>query len=197
MIKYTLPYLQTLRLHQWSKNSLIFVPSFISHQIVDLTLLKLSIILFIAQGFASSGTYIINDILDKKTDEFHPDKKHRPIAAGKIPLSIAWVYAGLFIAGSIFIGSLVSPAIPICLAGYIVMSCFYSTFLKKMVVLDLVLLSFFYIYRILLGHVGLDIPFSMWLLTFSFFIFFGLATSKRIIELEDSPQNTSSKKIIL
>ncbi|RAP37235.1 hypothetical protein DID80_04230 [Candidatus Marinamargulisbacteria bacterium SCGC AAA071-K20] len=187
-------YLQMARPHHWIKNCLIFIPLLTSHRLTEKPLIIAALVLFFAQSLLSSSTYIINDLLDYKSDRNHPAKRNRPIASQKVSKRSAIVQATLFGGLSLYLGSLISISVVYLMLGYAVVSLLYSLHLKKLVAIDIILLSIFFIYRIFLGHLGLNIAHSMWLLAFCFFFFFGLAVSKRVIELLDDSFLKKDKK---
>jgi len=186
---------RTLRVHQWVKNVLVFVPLAVSHSIVQLDKLWLAIAAFFAFSFTASGVYIINDLLDAPDDRHHARKRHRPFAAGtlSVPTGLA-LGAGVFaIAGAL--SALALPAeFGLILLGYLVLTTLYSTVLKRKVLVDVLCLAGLYTVRIIAGGVAVDVPPSTWLLAFSMFLFLNLAFVKRYCELlqlrEDGAEQT-------
>jgi len=180
-----------LRLHQWSKNTLIFVPPLASHQLFNHDILINSLIGFFSFSFIASGIYTINDILDLKHDREHPIKRKRPLASGDLS-----ILGGLFLSMfCIFIGgflsySLGSKFIIICIT-YFILNLFYSFFLKKIIILDVIILMCFYTLRIIAGHFPHEIEYSPWLLSFSIFLFFSLGLLKRFVDVKTLQKNNS------
>ena len=175
--------IQPLRLYQWVKNLLIFVPVFTSHQWGNANILLKSLLAFLAFGLCASGTYVANDLLDLEEDRHHFTKKNRSIASGHcsiaraVVLSISCLLAGLTV--GFFVGNGLLPMLLL----YVVLTACYSLRLKKVSVVDVLTLALLYTLRVVAGHVLTGIVFSMWLLSFSFFLFLSLALSKRAAEL--------------
>lgn len=173
-----------LRPHQWVKNLLIFVSLFAGHQYFNLEYLQLTFAGFIAFCLVASGTYVVNDILDLRSDRQHPTKKARPLAAGQIRIGHAIIIALMLIVAGVVLGRAVGPEFFVCLVGYLMLSIGYSLVFKPLLAIDVVILSLLYILRIVAGAAATDVMPSFWLLAFSLFIFTSLAMLKRYAELE-------------
>jgi len=179
-----------LRLHQWSKNTLLFVPALASHQLFIYDVLFNGLIGFFSFSFIASGIYTINDIVDLKHDRRHPIKRERPIASGDLSvLGGIFLFIFCIIVGGFLSYSLGFPFIIICLT-YFLLNLFYSFYLKKIIILDVVILMSFYTLRIIAGHFPHEIEFSPWLLSFSIFLFFSLGLLKRYIDLKTLQKNS-------
>ena len=175
-------WIQALRGHHWFKNVLLFVPLALAH------LLNVSALLSTAIGFAlfgicASGLYIVNDLLDLHSDRGHPWKHKRPFAAGEISIPQGLVIASVFLAGSLTAAFVLSAPFAITLCGYAALTMWYSISIKKIVLLDVFVLSSFYSVRLLAGALITSIPLSQWFLVFSLFFFLSLAMAKRYSEL--------------
>ena len=176
-------WLRQLRLHQWLKNLLIFVPLIAARQVGNLRMDAAAAAAFIAFGLVASATYILNDLLDLSYDRKHPTKRHRPLAAGLLSVpSATVVMAGLFA-----LGALVAGALPMeyseVLVLYVAGAVAYSLFLKRSAPLDAFALAGLYTLRVLAGNAATGLPPSFWLLAFSIFLFLSLAMAKRHAEL--------------
>lgn len=177
-------YLRALRPHQWLKNLLVFVPMLAAHQLT-LSVLLQSMLAFLAFSMVASSTYILNDLLDLKADRAHPRKRNRPFASGAAKISHGTLMVpALALAGTIT-ALLCSPGLLALLAAYSALTTAYSFWFKRMVVIDICMLAVLYTMRILAGSVATGIPSSEWLLAFSTFFFFSLASVKRQAELVD------------
>jgi 4-hydroxybenzoate polyprenyltransferase len=174
---------KALRLHQWIKNVLIFLPILAAHRVLDVHALVASAVAFLCFGLCASSVYITNDLLDLASDRLHHRKKHRPFAAGVIPLYQGPLAAALLLIIGFTIAFQLSQAFLIVLAGYYVLTTAYSLKLKRVVMLDVVVLAMLYTTRILAGAAAIQAPASFWLLAFSMFIFLSLAMVKRYVEL--------------
>jgi 4-hydroxybenzoate polyprenyltransferase len=178
-------YLRLIRPHQWIKNTLIFVPIIAAHALhLNQTFFNV-VTAFILFCFTASSVYVLNDIIDIRYDREHETKKNRPIANGDISiingvifliaLTLTVIYAGYFLLGAEFLFLQIF---------YILLSSLYSICLKKIVIVDLIALSFLYTFRIYVGTIVAATPISYWLLTFSSFVFLSLAAAKRYIEVK-------------
>jgi 4-hydroxybenzoate polyprenyltransferase/phosphoserine phosphatase len=179
------PYFMALRPHQWLKNILVFLPMLTAHQLDATTLLQ-STTAFIAFSLVASSVYVLNDLLDLAADRAHPRKRLRPFASGSVPISDgAWMASGLLTLG-ITISLLLGWQFALVMLAYFALTTAYSTYLKRLVVIDICVLAGLYTMRIVAGGFATGIQLSMWLLGFSIFFFFSLAAVKRQAELVDS-----------
>lgn len=175
-----------MRLHQWVKNALVFLPALLAHRILQTDVLVASVLAFLAFGFCASSVYIVNDILDLESDRRHPRKCRRPFAAGKLlPLhGLAAALLMLLVSGALAwsVGWKYSAV----LAGYYLLTWAYSIRLKRAALVDVMVLAALYTIRIIAGAAATGIPLSFWLLAFSVFVFISLGFVKRYTELYDS-----------
>ncbi len=172
-----------LRLHQWIKNLLIYVPLVAGRQVANLHMDAAATVAFVAFGLVASANYILNDLLDLPYDRKHPTKRHRPLAAGLLSVpSATAVMAALFT-----LGALLAVSLPIeysqVLVLYLIGTVAYSLFLKRSAPLDAFALAGLYTLRVLAGNAATGLPPSFWLLAFSIFLFLSLAMAKRHAEL--------------
>ena len=176
--------LKAIRLHQWAKNVLIFVPVLLAHAL-RLPLILHAILAFFCFSLCASGTYIINDLLDIDADRRHTKKRYRPFAAGDLQASTGVVISVLFLAIA-FMGALFLPGeFLLWLGVYLLCTLSYSLLLKKVVLVDVIVLSGLYTVRMLAGGAATRTDISTWLAGFSVFIFFSLAMVKRFSELQN------------
>jgi 4-hydroxybenzoate polyprenyltransferase len=186
--------LRAMRLWQWSKNVLLFVPLVFAHQISDPSKVTITLIGFILFGLCASATYIWNDLRDLIHDRKHPSKKNRPIASGALTVrSAVFLSMGLLflgIAGAYLLSNSMFLAL---ILGYVVITTLYSFYLKQAVIFDVLILSGLYTYRMFLGASLTDISLSPWLLAFSMFFFLSLAFVKRYAELLKMPTGGGEK----
>ena len=191
-------WLRAIRLHQWAKNTLIFVPLLLGHAWNPGTVAA-SLIAFLSFGMCASATYIINDLLDIETDRRHPRKRTRPFAAGDVS-AIAGAGAVLLLLAAAFTLAFFLPHIVenmprgiwleqpykflFWLVLYTVTTLSYSLHLKRQLLLDVFVLSGLYTVRILAGSAATGVAISAWLAGFSVFFFLSLAFVKRFSELE-------------
>lgn len=178
------PYLKEIRPHQWVKNSLVFVPMLAAHQF-DLPTFWISLVAAAAFSLTASSVYALNDLLDLQADRAHPRKCHRPFAAGDFPLCHGiWMILVLLGLGMAIATTISWPFLGILLAYYGLTTA-YSFYLKRRIIIDICTLAGLYTIRIFAGAVATKISLSVWLLAFSIFFFFCLATVKRQAELVD------------
>jgi len=175
--------LNLLRLHQWLKNLLLFVPLLVSHKFDNPQNLNNIIIAFLSFSFCASSVYIINDIFDLESDRKHLIKKNRLISSGKLSIATSLVIAFFTITLSILLGTMVGTKFLIVLLLYLILTIIYSLVLKSIVLVDCFTLSAFYTFRIIAGGVAISLSLSFWLLLFSVFIFLSLAFLKRYSEI--------------
>ncbi len=186
-------WLQAVRPHQWLKNLLIFVPLLAAHQLFEPDAVMAAALAFLAFCLCASSTYIVNDLMDIQADRLHPRKRKRPFASGSLP-AIAGLAGGLLLAClGLAVSLLVSPYFAVTLAGYYLLTLAYSLKLKRVAIIDVVLLAGLYTTRIVAGAVAIQSGLSFWLLAFSMFIFLSLALVKRYAEIHALPDGNDGK----
>ena len=176
-------WLRALRIHQWLKNLLLFVPLLAAHQIGNSQSLGLLVIAFLSFSLCASSVYITNDLLDLESDRSHPRKRARPFAAAKLSVLHGVIAAPLLIAASFLLGAVVGLDFLIVLLVYLLLTVTYSFYLKRLVLVDCLTLATLYTMRIIAGAAAVSVSLSFWLLAFSIFIFLSLALVKRYAEL--------------
>lgn len=176
-------WLKALRLHQWLKNALVFVPLLAAHLVLDSTADARAVAAFLIFGVCASSVYLLNDLLDLDADRRHPRKRARPFASGQLSLAAGLVAAPLLTAAA-FVGAwLLAPRFALVLLGYYVLTLAYSLRLKQIAMLDVLVLAALYTVRIIAGTAAIGAEYSFWLLAFSMFLFLSLALVKRYTEL--------------
>jgi 4-hydroxybenzoate polyprenyltransferase/phosphoserine phosphatase len=177
-----LTWINALRGLHWAKNSLLFLPLILSHNL-EPELLARVLLGFALFGSCASGLYILNDLLDLHSDRQHPWKRERPFAAGTISIPEGLFASFLLVTSAFALGFLLDPLFGCALVGYASLTMLYSLHLKKIALLDVFVLSSFYSFRILAGALLSGTPLSQWFLAFSMFFFLSLAMAKRYSEL--------------
>ncbi|RZU42281.1 UbiA family prenyltransferase [Edaphobacter modestus] len=192
-------WLKAIRIHQWAKNVLLFLPMLLGHALKPALVLA-SLLAFLSFGLCASATYIVNDLLDIEADRQHPRKRRRPFASGDLSaitgvgVLIAFLIASVAIAIALpQVLEHVQPALAlrrpyrflVWLGIYAVTTLAYSLRLKRAVLVDVIVLSGLYTIRILAGSAATGIEASTWLGSFSIFFFLSLAFVKRFAELEN------------
>lgn len=184
---------KALRLHQWLKNLLVFLPLLASHKLFQLDALLLSALAFISFGLCASGVYLLNDLLDLESDRNHPRKRLRPFAAGTLPLISGLMAMPALTLGALALALAVDVKFALVLFGYWLLTLAYSFRLKRIAMLDTVVLAALYTVRIIAGTVAIHVGLSFWLLAFSMFLFLSLALVKRYTELQSLAQQGRSR----
>lgn len=174
---------KAMRIHQWVKNFLIFVPLVTAHLVLDFGVILQALMAFVAFGLIASGTYIINDLFDLDSDRVHSTKCQRPFASGEVSIKFGLFFCGALLASGFSTLFLLPAAFAATLGVYFVVTLSYSLRLKAIASVDILLLSFLYTIRVVAGATAIGVDFSFWLLAFSMFIFFSLAIVKRVSEL--------------
>ncbi|SFN93369.1 4-hydroxybenzoate polyprenyltransferase [Bradyrhizobium sp. Ghvi] len=173
---------KALRVYQYAKNTLLFVPVITAHQI-NLATLGATLLAFLAFSACASGAYLMNDLLDLAADRQHPTKRHRALATGDLPISSA-LSAIPVLWGFALVASLcISASFLGVLAAYLATTIAYSLVLKRKMLVDVVTLAGLYSLRIVAGAVAAGVVLSEWLMVFSLFAFTSLALIKRFSEL--------------
>ncbi|MEN9316739.1 MAG: hypothetical protein RIS35_3132, partial [Pseudomonadota bacterium] len=175
--------LKALRPHQWLKNLLVFVPLLTAFGLDSPRLVADAVVAFVAFCLVASGGYFVNDLLDLPSDRAHPTKRARPLASGRLSVQHGIGAGLLMLSGGLLIGALLSWAFAGWLLIYAGLTLSYSLAIKRHAVFDLVALAALYTLRILAGGAAIGVEVSFWLLAFSVFLFFSLATIKRCGEL--------------
>jgi 4-hydroxybenzoate polyprenyltransferase len=175
---------KAMRLHQWLKNILIFVPLIASHRIGDLALVADALVAFIAFGLCASSVYLLNDLLDLSADRHHPRKRQRAFASGALPVRNGLFLIPALIAASVLLGVTLLPLEFLAVLGaYFVMTLVYSFWAKERPVVDVLFLTALYSMRLVAGAAATTVELSFWLLAFSIFLFLSLALIKRYSEM--------------
>jgi len=183
MINLVYNLLRLIRPRQWVKNLAIFASITFAGELFDPpVVLKVVLGFFVFCGLASA-TYIINDIFDVKKDKLHPFKKFRPIAHGDISIPFAIIFAALLIIGSLIIAINVTPAFFALTILYLLIQFLYSSFLKSLAAVDILVIAAGYILRVYAGEFASGFHISVWLLLTTISISLFLAVGKRRSEL--------------
>jgi 4-hydroxybenzoate polyprenyltransferase len=178
-------WIRALRLHQWAKNVLIFLPVAAAHKLSSPPLALASVLAFLIFGMCASGTYLLNDLVDLDADRIHPTKRRRPFAAGDISLASGLLMAvGLIAAGMLLSALLLGWKYLLTLTGYIIATVWYSRSLKRIPMVDVLTLAALYAVRVIAGSAATNLMPTFWLLAFTMFLFLSLAVAKRYSELK-------------
>ncbi|QOZ50018.1 UbiA family prenyltransferase [Bradyrhizobium sp. CCBAU 53338] len=173
---------KALRLYQYAKNTLLFVPAITAHQ-MTLATLGITLLAFLAFSACASGAYLMNDLLDLAADRQHPTKRHRALASGDLRISSALLAIPALWGFALVASLCISPLFLGVLAAYLATTIAYSLVLKRKMLVDVVTLAGLYSLRIVAGGVAAGVMLSEWLMVFSLFVFTSLALIKRFSEL--------------
>ncbi|MDG1463184.1 MAG: UbiA family prenyltransferase [Gammaproteobacteria bacterium] len=176
-------FVRAIRVHQWLKNSLIFVPLILSYQFVNPQLVFQTVLAFIAFSVCASSVYLLNDLLDLESDRKHPTKHRRPFAAGDLSLLTGAFGVVGFTLVAFGMALLLPVGFMIALLAYYVLTLAYSAVLKRAALVDVLVLASLYTMRLIAGAAAIEVEATFWLLAFSMFTFLSLALIKRYSEL--------------
>ncbi len=172
-----------MRPQQWTKNLVIFAALIFSKHLFVLPDLLNTVGAFVLFCFVSGSLYIFNDISDIEKDKLHPRKRKRPIAAGELAVGTASTMAAIFLSVSMVLSFLLSPVFGANLAAYAVIVTSYTYFLKRVVILDVILIATGFVLRATSGAMLIRVDFSPWLIICTFLLALFLAIAKRRNEI--------------
>lgn len=183
-----------LRPHQWSKNALLLLPMVLAPRLPTRLALSQGLLAVLAFSLSASAGYVLNDVLDLKADRVHPTKRHRPFASGELPVAFGPILVLALVIVSFGLALLFLPhAFAVMLAIYFAGTLSYSFYLKRQLLVDVLVLAGLYTHRILAGGIAAGVAVSSWLLGFSMFFFTSLAFAKRYVELKAASDNSQIK----
>jgi 4-hydroxybenzoate polyprenyltransferase/phosphoserine phosphatase len=182
--------IRALRPHQWFKNLLIFVPLLLAH-VLTVGRLLTALLAFVCFCLTASATYILNDLLDIDADRRHPRKRLRPFASGDLPALGGVGIVALFLVAALLGARLLPHGFYAWLLLYIASTFAYSSYLKRIPMVDVLVLAGLYTLRLKAGGAATHTPISHWLAGFAIFLFLSLAIAKRFAELENLRASSS------
>lgn len=175
--------LRSLRPEQWLKNGFVLAPIVFSGLIGDPDAWLRSALAVAAFCAASSATYLVNDVVDRKADRLHPAKRTRPIAAGELSVAGALAAAAVLVVAAVAVAIWIGGWFPWILVGYVALVVLYSVLLKRIVFLDVLVVAAGFVLRVVGGAVAIDVPVSRWILVVTYLLALYLALGKRRTEL--------------
>jgi 4-hydroxybenzoate polyprenyltransferase len=176
-------WVRALRVHQWSKNALIFLPLVTSHRLFDPAALLPAILAALAFSLCASGVYIFNDLCDLESDRKNSRKRTRPFASGALPIIYGYFHSPLLFAAGLALAAALPRRFLQLILLYSVATLAYTLWIKRLLLVDALMLAGLYTIRVLAGGAASGIDISPWLLDFSLFIFLSLGMLKRVSEL--------------
>jgi len=190
--------LKTMRPKQWAKNIFIFAPLVFDRKLTNVDAVLHTIIGAIVFSLIASVVYIVNDITDVEADRQHPIKRKRPIAAGKLPITYAWIAAALFLIFSFPVAFWLSPLFALICLIYFLLNLAYSKWLKHIVLLDIIVLASFYVIRVAAGVALIQVErFSPCIYIFTTFLALLIGTGKRRAELSELAEGANAHRRVL
>jgi 4-hydroxybenzoate polyprenyltransferase len=184
--------LTLLRPYSWIKNLFIFVPLFFAKDFFIYSKLTTVTLAFVVFCITASSVYVINDIFDREQDQKHNTKKNRPLASGSVSVKSAIIMLSCLLFVDIFLVYFFIPQIFLFLGLYFLLNIFYSVYLKRIAIVDILLVSSFYFIRIMVGGIAAGVSISNWLLVCIIFISLFLIIAKRLAEFSQD-----NKRIVL
>lgn len=189
--------LKNMRPKQWAKNVLLLAGLVFDRQLTYLPALERALLGVLLFSLLSSSIYLINDVVDREADRKHPTKKHRPIASGALPASVAVAAAALFMLLALGLGFSLSPLFALICVLYVLLNFAYSFWLKHIPVIDVLVLASFYVLRVAAGVSVIDVQrFSPWIYVFTIFLALFLGIGKRRAELLQSREGGPTRKVL-
>jgi decaprenyl-phosphate phosphoribosyltransferase len=189
---------KALRPKQWIKSVLVPAAPAAAGVLTHGTVLLHTIVAIVTFSLCASGGYLINDAADVEADRRHPKKRYRPIAAGVIPVTLARVLGVVLVAGSITAGGLLTSwKLALVLGGYVVLTFSYSTWLKHVPVLEMMLVAGGFLLRPIAGAAATDVKVSQWFLIVASFGSLYMVAGKRTAEATEFGEDASAHRRIL
>lgn len=190
--------LKTMRIRQWPKNGFVFFALVFDKQLFQIDPFLRTLEGFFLFCLVSSAVYLLNDIFDIEADRQHPEKKNRPLASGKLPISVAWGAAILLAAAAIPLGYVLSPVLAGILALYLSINLLYSRWLKHVPILDVFIVSSGFVLRVAAGVALITVErFSPWLYMITTLFSLYLGFGKRRAEMSLLEQGAGSHRKVL
>ncbi|MAF37077.1 hypothetical protein CL622_08240 [archaeon] len=190
-------YLSLIRIYQWYKNLVIFLPLFFLGDFFNVTGIILTVLGFICLCLVSSSNYIFNDILDRHKDRLHPEKKTRPIASGEVGVFKGFILAMILLVISLWLAFGLSIYFFLTVASLFSLTTIYSLVLKNEPFIDILLIGVNFVLRAIGGTFILDATISPWLIICTFFLSLFLSVSKRRADLMYLGEKAAEHKPVL
>ena len=190
--------LKTMRPRQWPKNIFIFAAIVFDKQLLNVEAFLRTLAGFVLFCLISSSVYIFNDLADVEADRQHPDKKNRPIAAGKLPVGVAWAAGIGLVIVSLSFAFLLAPSFAAVLVVYFLLNMAYSKWLKHVPIIDVLVIAAGFVLRVHAGVTLIQVErFSPWLYVVMTLLALFLGFGKRRAELALLAQGAGSHRKVL
>ncbi|WP_207454706.1 decaprenyl-phosphate phosphoribosyltransferase [Desertivibrio insolitus] len=179
--------IKTARIRQWVKNVLVFAAPLAAGQVFQADVILATLVAFGAFSLSASAIYFLNDALDVEADRDHPRKRHRPIAAGVVPIPIALTVSVLLLAGGVALASVANVQLVAVILVYDVVQILYCLWLKHQPILDIAVVSSGFLLRGIAGGVAAEVALSQWFLLVAVFGSLLMVAGKRFAEIKANP----------
>jgi 4-hydroxybenzoate polyprenyltransferase len=186
-----------MRPRQWMKNTFVLIALVFSQRLWDTSAVVWSLGAFCIFCFLSSAVYLLNDVADYGNDREHPTKRHRPIASGRLPKSLALIAALVFAVGSVGLAFAINNVFAALAIAYLVLNLLYSFSLKHVVILDALMVAIFFVLRAAAGAAAIRVDISHWLLICTLLLALFISLSKRRHELVLLENNAAAHRASL
>lgn len=190
--------LKTMRPKHWAKNVFLLVALVFDRKLTHVEAITHTLAGIVLFSLVASLVYILNDIADIEADRQHPTKRKRPIAAGQLPIPVAWTAAVVIVLLAFPAAFVLSPGFAVVAFVYVALNLAYSKWLKHIVLLDIIVLASFYVLRVAAGVALIDVArFSPWLYVFTTFLALLIGTGKRRAELALLAEGANAHRRVL
>jgi len=189
--------LKLARPRQWSKNVLVFAAPAAAGVLDNREWALDAMVAFVTFCLAAAGTYYLNDARDAAADRLHPEKSHRPVASGVVPVPVAYAGAVVLLAGAVGLALTVNGNLAITTAGYIALTTAYSAVLKRVAVVDLVAVAAGFVLRAVAGAAATEVPISDWFFIVTSFGALFIISAKRAAEAEEMGEGATEFRSVL
>ena len=181
--------LKLIRVKQWVKNGFLFIPIFFAGQIFNVEKLIMVLAGFAIYSMCASAVYVLNDIRDVEADRVHPEKRKRPLASGAVSITTGYILYVVLLIGSLALSYIININFFFIVVTYMVLNVAYSMGLKRISILDLMIVSIGFVLRVIAGGVVADVPISHWLIIMTFLLSLFIVLAKRRDDLVEFAQS--------
>lgn len=189
-------YLKLMRPYQYVKNTLIYFPAFFAFKLFDLQVILWTSLAFLAFSFMASAVYIMNDYFDREDDRRHPEKMHRPLAAGTVSGRGAWILCAALLAFALGVFAWIGVKVLLVAVLYFSMNIAYTFKIKHIAIADIAVLAMGFVLRLYVGAGTSQVELSMWIILITFLLALFLGLAKRRSDVLLSEEGTKVRKAI-
>ena len=178
--------LSEMRIRQWTKNLFVYAAILFHGNFFDFAALQITTLAFLSFGFTASGIYFFNDIIDIERDKLNPKKCTRPIAAGKIGKSAGYFCAAFLMIVGLTLAYEINFPVFMIIFSYVLLNLLYSVRLKHVIIVDVLIISYGFVSRTIVGALAAQIPMTIWFNLCVMFLSLLLALGKRRYDISTS-----------